>query len=105
MAFELRDNSGSLFKNEKKEKDSHPDYTGNGMIDGREYWFSAWIKTGKNGSKFMSLAFKPKDFAQKEPSISQQAQAKVHSPDRITTGRQMPPKQNILPDDDGEIPF
>ncbi len=61
MAFEQRDMSGSLFKNDRKEKDSHPDYTGNGMIDGRSYWFSAWIKKDKNGRSFMSLSFKPKD--------------------------------------------
>ena len=70
MAYEQRDNTGSLFKNEKKESDKHPDYTGTGMIEGKEYWFSAWIKTSAKGSKFMSLSFKPKDFAQKRDPIS-----------------------------------
>lgn len=61
MSYEQRDNSGSLFKNDRKEKDSHPDYTGNGMIDGKGFWFSAWIKKDRNGKAFMSLSFKPKE--------------------------------------------
>lgn len=61
MAFEQKDNSGSLFKNDRKEKDTHPDYRGSAMIDGVDMWISAWLKEGKNGQKFMSLSFKPKD--------------------------------------------
>jgi cytochrome b involved in lipid metabolism len=55
-----RDMSGALFKNTKKEKDSHPDYTGNCTIDGKDYWISAWLKEGPKG-KFYSFAFKAKD--------------------------------------------
>lgn len=55
-----RDNSGTLGKNQRREKDTHPEYNGKCVIDGREYWISAWVKDGQNG-KFFSLAFKPKE--------------------------------------------
>lgn len=59
-------NSGVLFKNERKTKDTHPDYAGSYTDgDGNEYFLDAWIKEGKKG-KFMSLRTKLKD-KQPEP--------------------------------------
>ena len=60
--MEKKDNSGVLFKNDKKESEKHPDYKGNITVGGQDYWLSAWIKEGKGG-KFMGLALSPKDEA------------------------------------------
>lgn len=60
MAYEQRDNSGSLFKNERKASPTHADYTGTIMVAGVTYWLNAWIKKGQKGT-FMSLSVKPKE--------------------------------------------
>jgi hypothetical protein len=75
-------NRGTLGKNERRESDRHPEYTGKLNVDGREYWLSAWVKQNDRG-KFFSLAVKPKDA---QPTVPRQAPA----------GRQ---------DLDDEIPF
>jgi uncharacterized protein (DUF736 family) len=61
MAREQRNYDGALFKNDRKTADNHPDYTGSAVIDGVEYWVSAWVKTSQAGTKFFSMAYKPKE--------------------------------------------
>lgn len=54
--FQLKDLTGSLFRNTNKSKDTQPDYYGNALIDSKEFTISAWLKEGKKG-KFLSLKF------------------------------------------------
>ena len=56
--MEKKDNSGVLFTNNKREKETHPHYNGKATINGTEYYVSSWVKEGKSG-KFLSLSFKP----------------------------------------------
>lgn len=67
MAFEHKPNRGSLFRNEKKEKDTHPDSQGSALIDGKEYWISAWRNAEPGKKVYWSLAFQPKDEQKEAP--------------------------------------
>ena len=53
-------NRGSLFKNEKKTEDKHPDLNGSINIEGKDYWISGWSKVSKGGQKFISLSVREK---------------------------------------------
>lgn len=51
-------NRGVMFKNQKKDSERHPDYTGKVNVDGKDYDLSCWVKQSKSGQKFFSLAVK-----------------------------------------------
>ena len=67
MAYEKRDNSGTLFRNERKNNERSPDYTGSCMIGGRDYWINGWVKESQSGKKFFSFAFKEKEERKEAP--------------------------------------
>lgn len=62
-----KDNSGSLFVNDKKERDSQPDRRGSARIDGVDYWVSGWVKKKEDGTPWMSLSYQRKDAAAPAP--------------------------------------
>jgi hypothetical protein len=61
---EERDNSGVLFKNDKRTKDTQPNYRGPAIIGGMKYEVSLWRKESKKLDKdgkpivFLSTSYK-----------------------------------------------
>lgn len=103
------DNSlrGVLFKNDRKEKETHPDYKGNAEVGGVEYWLSAWIKTpNAGGNKFMSISFQRKD-EQQPATLPAPAIPLPTAPPAMpqqNTPQGPPPMAGGMPTGDG-IPF
>lgn len=81
-------NSGALFKNEK-EKESQPDYRGQINVNGTEFWLSAWIKSSKAGTKYMSLSVQPKQAKDIKGAVSHKE----------------PPRPASNPAFDDDVPF
>jgi len=52
------DNEGAIWGNQKKQKDTHPDFTGNAVVDGVEYRVAAWKRKPNANPKAPSLKFK-----------------------------------------------
>ena len=61
MAFEIRDNTFSLFKNDRRENETQAEYTGSAKVAGVEYFVNAWVKETKDGRKYFSANLKPKE--------------------------------------------
>jgi hypothetical protein len=87
-------NSGMIARNKNRSTDKHPEYTGSLNVDGVDYWVSAWVNTGRQGSKLEGEKF----FSIK---INRKEQA-VRAPATATPNRPKPGADSFHEDD---IPF
>jgi hypothetical protein len=78
MSYQPKEGSGALFKSDKGDNPSRPDYRGDIMLDGVMYEISGWIKPKPSNpaEKFMSLSGKPKQARQQAPAPRQAPAAK-----------------------------
>jgi len=61
-------NRGSIWKNDKKEKDTHPDFTGSLDVEGVEYWVSAWKRKADASDRAPALSFSIKAKEERQES-------------------------------------
>ena len=80
--YSPKDNSGVIFRNEKKERETHPDGKGSALIDGVEYWISSWTKNDRNGNPYRSLSFQRKEQPQTAPQQRAPAPRQAPAPTR-----------------------
>jgi hypothetical protein len=50
-------NKGAIWKNDKKEKDTHPDWKGSINVEGVDYWLSGWSRKQGDNPKSPSVRF------------------------------------------------
>lgn len=96
--MEQRNNSGSIFKNDKKTADNQPDYRGKITVDGKQWEISLWVKEGQQAGKYFSAAIK-------EPYVKPVEPIETSEP-LTTTAKIKGVQTNLLneKDDDG-LPF
>ena len=65
-------NRGQIWQNDRKEKDTHPDFKGSINVDGVEFWVSAWKRKPDANPKAPSLSF---SIQKKDEPTQEQPQA------------------------------
>ena len=64
MAYEPKDDTITLFMNDKKENERHPLMTGKGLVEGKQFRAAAWKNTSKSGKSYMTIKLSlPQDSA------------------------------------------
>jgi uncharacterized protein (DUF736 family) len=94
MAYETKAGSGSLFPNDRKQKETHPDWKGRiKWHNGTEAWLSAWEKETKDGRKFLSIQVG--EYITPQTTEHEQAKANGYQKDTFVQANSL----------DSEIPF
>jgi len=55
--METKNNTGAIFKNDKKTSENQPDYKGKVNVNGADMEVALWLKESKSGTKYFSATF------------------------------------------------
>lgn len=55
--METKNNTGAIFKNDKKTSENQPDYKGKVNVNGADMEVALWVKESKTCAKYFSASF------------------------------------------------
>ena len=100
MAYELRDGSGTIFKNKYHEDgDNKPHYRGEVMWRGEKIEVALWVKDGQNGKFFSAKLQEPREKAA-QPAPQTMRREEIAPPRRPATSPR--PRDEL---DEDSVPF
>lgn len=73
-------NRGSIWKNDNKDSEKHPDFKGSLNVNGQDFWVSAWKRKEGSNPKAPALSF---SIQAKDESVSQVADTSQEPNDDI----------------------
>jgi len=79
------DNRLAVWRNDKREKSTHPHLKGNGSVNGQEFWVSAWVSGDVSEDDRRLLADILRRYESKKPFISISVQPKEARQERAQT--------------------
>ena len=75
--MEQKNNTGAIFKNDKKTAENQPDYRGKMTVDETQWEISLWVRESAAGLKYFSAAIK-------EPYVKPTEAAPVSTTQKIS---------------------
>ena len=99
------ENRGSIWKNDTKTTENHPDFKGSLNVNGVDYWVSAWKRKEGANPKAPAMSFTVKPKEEQQQSITQRATPKPNSY-AAATGKRDPISTGQLDRDlNDDVPF
>jgi len=96
---------GVLFRNNDKQTDRSPDYSGRITVEGVEYQLAGWLTESAKGLKYLSIKARIPETMEGETPFHQKSVQTLQTQPNITEPLQKAPPQTAQTTDQSEIPF
>ena len=77
--MEQKNNSGTIFRNAKKETAQAPDYSGTATVAEKKYRIAGWINKSKTGGNYLRIIFNEPPMIPIAPLPAEQSRLEIGS--------------------------